>query len=532
MSKYSKNLSAARKTFARAPDTTNLAGGDAYAQTAKLEFVSTLITTFLQDEFYRTEQQTTEQLRALVAKLAATDPLYAAKAALYARHKHGMRSVTHLVAGEIAKLVKGTPWTKSFHDKIVRRPDDALEILSYYLTTYGRPLPNSLKKGLGAALARFDEYQLAKYRRDHAAFKLVDAVNLVRPPATPALTALVRGTLAPAQTWETRLTKAGADAIATAEAAAAETGDTDETALAAATAEALAAAKADAWATLVRERKLGYLALLRNLRNILTHAAPPAVHDSVGTIVQQALDEKGVTLAHAPCTDTIADLCAQLADETAVRRSLVYPFQFLAALDVLKQGNLLGAARVMDALNQAVDHSLANVPRFDGATLVALDSSGSMDGRPWNIGTLFAAVLVKTTGADLLLFDTDARYHTLNPRDTTLTAASGIPFASGGTNFNAIFQRANRAYDRVIVLSDMQGWIGGGAPNDALAEYQQKYAAAPRIYSFDLKGYGTLQFPQERVYCLAGWSDRTLDIMQKLDRDPNALIREVEAMEL
>jgi len=485
MSKFSKTMSAARKAFARAPDTTNLAGGGAYAQTAKLELVSTLITTFLQDEFYRTEKQTTAQLRALVAKLAATDPLYVAKAALYARHQHGMRSVTHLVAGELAKLVKGAPWTKSFHEKITRRPDDALEILGYYLATHGRPLPNSLKKGLGAALARFDEHQLAKYRRDHAAFKLVDAVNLVRPPATPALTALVRGTLAPAQTWETRLTQAGAAAENAGEAA-------------------VSAAKSAAWASLVRERKLGYLALLRNVRNIL---------------------------AHAPDAATVDELCAQLADAAAVRRSLVYPFQFLAALDALKQGNLAGAARVMDALNQAVDHSLANVPRFEGATLVALDSSGSMKGRPQTIGSLFAAVLVKASGADLMLFSDDARYITLNRRDTTLTAAAGIPFISGGTNFHAIFQRANRAYDRVIVLSDMQGWIGGGAPNDSLAAYQRKHAAAPRIFSFDLKGYGTLQFPQERVTCLAGWSDRVFDIMHKLDRDPSALVREVEAVE-
>ena len=54
----------------------------------------------------------------------------------------------------------------------------------------------------------------------------------------------------------------------------------------------------------------------------------------------------------------------------------------------------------------------------------------------------------------------------------------------------------------------------------------------PRIYSFDLKGLGTLQFPHERVYCPAGWSDRVFEIMQKLDRDPEALVSEVEAVSL
>jgi len=460
-----------------APNTVNMEGGCAFAQTAKLELVSVLLTTFLEDEFYRTEKQTTEKIRELITKVG--DPRFVAKAALYARNTYGMRSVSHLVAGELAKSVKGERWTKNFYAQIVRRPDDVMETLGYYLAVYGRPVPNSLKKGLGAALSRFDEYQVAKYRREHGAFKMVDAVNLVHPRATAALSKLVGGELAPAQTWEAKLTQAG-DAAST---------------------EKVVTAKAEAWGELLRERKLGYLALLRNVRNILTQAP-----------------------------DQIDELCEQLIDENAVRRSLVFPFQFLAAVDVLKQGNLAGADRVMDALNTAVDHSLANVPKFEGKTLVALDSSGSMVGRPQAIGSLFAATLVKATGADLMLFSDDARYVSLNRRDTTLTAAQSIPFISGGTNFNAIFQRANRAYDRIVILSDMQGWIGGGAPVQPFADYQKRYGVASRIYSFDLKGYGTLQFPQERVYCLAGWNDRVFEMMQKLDRDPQALVREVEAV--
>lgn len=477
MSKYSNLHPRSRRPAA--PTAVNFAGGRAFAQTPKLELVSVLLTTFLEDEFYRTEQQTTARIRALVA--AVNDPRFVAKAALYARHTFGLRSVSHLVAGELAHAVKGEGWSKHFYRDVIRRPDDVTETLGYYLAVYGRPVPNSLKKGLGAALARFDAYQLAKYRRAQSAFKLVDAVNLLRPPATAALTQLVRGGLAPASTWETRLTQAG------------EAGDAD----------AVAAAKVDAWAGLVRERKLGYLALLRNVRNILTHA--PEVAD---------------------------ELSVQLADPVSVRRSLVLPFQFLSAVEALREGNLTGAASVLDALNQAVDHALANVPQFGGHTLVALDSSGSMAGRPQAIGSLFAATLVKATGADLMLFSDEARYLTLNRRDSTLTAARGIPFAAGGTNFNAIFQRANRAYDRIVILSDMQGWIGGGAPDEAFADYKMRHAVTPRVFSFDLKGYGTLQFPQERVYCLAGWSDRVFELMQKLDRDPAALVRDVESVPL
>mgnify|MGYP001549210517 CR=1 FL=1 len=276
-----------------APNTVNFEGGQAFTQTAKLELVSVLLTTFLEDEFYRTEKQTTEKIRELIKKV--DNPRFVAKAALYARNTYGMRSVSHLAAGELAKSVKGERWTKNFYAQVVRRPDDVMETLGYYLATYGRPVPNSLKKGLGAALARFDEHQVAKYRREHGVFKMVDAVNIVRPKATPALSKLVRGELAPAQTWETKLTQAG-DANTT---------------------EEVAEAKSEAWGELLRERKLGYLALLRNVRNILTQAP-----------------------------ELVEELSQQLADERAVRRSLVFPFQFLTAVDVLKQGNLPGSSVV------------------------------------------------------------------------------------------------------------------------------------------------------------------------------------------
>jgi hypothetical protein len=88
-----------------APNTVNFEGGRAFTQTAKLELVSVLLTTFLEDEFYRTEKQTTEKIRELITKVG--DPRFVAKAALYARNTYGMRSVSHLVAGELAKSVKG-----------------------------------------------------------------------------------------------------------------------------------------------------------------------------------------------------------------------------------------------------------------------------------------------------------------------------------------------------------------------------------------------------------------------------------------
>jgi hypothetical protein len=462
--------------------TYNLAGGDAFTETPKLELVSVLLTSTLKDEFYRKTDATVNRVKQLVAEIP--DKSFSAKAAVYARNEAGMRSVTHLVAGEIAKSVKGEPWTAPFYRKLCRRPDDALEILACYTAQYGRPIPNALKKGLGQALAEFDAYQLAKYRRQGAELSLVDLVNLVHPPHSEPLAQLMKGSLAPAETWESALTQAGQKA---------ESEDEAE------------ANKAEAWEQLIKTRKLGYFALLRNLRNILS--AVPHLMD---------------------------DVLAMLADERLIKRSLVLPFRYTTAFETLEKDHPHGVLRVIAALSDAVDLSLQNVPKFPGKTLVALDGSGSMMGRPIKIGSLFAAVLAKANDADVMLFSDDAKYVALNNRDSTLTLARWLESqcASAGTNFHSIFQRANRAYDRVIILSDMQGWIGGHAPAATFAQWKAKHSANPKVFSFDLNGYGTLQFPEREVYALAGWSDKSLEMLQFLDSDKRALINEIEKIQL
>lgn len=463
-------------------DAINLAGGEAFTMTPKLELASVLLTCTLQDQFYRTTNQSVARVRQLI--VAAGDPLFVAKAAIHARTEGGMRSVTHLVAAELAKTVKGQKWTRQFFDRVVRRPDDVLEILACHIALHGRPIPNSMKKGLGAALARFDAYQLAKYRRGNADIALVDAVNLLHPPHTGALRQLVDGTLPAADTWETKLTRAGA---------AAESDDH------------LAELKKEAWVDLVRSRKIGYFALLRNLRNILL-SAPEIASAAIGL----------------------------LEDDALIRKSLVLPFRYLAALDALQQTNLPNAGEVLAALGRAVDKSLANVPAFAGRTLIALDGSGSMQGRPIKIGALFAAALAKSNDADVLLFSDGAKYVTVNRRDSTLTVAQWLEskIQAAGTNFHAIFETANRKYDRIIILSDMQGWIGHQAPTATFSAYRARHRADPKVFSFDLQGYGTLQFPQRNVFCVAGFSDRALETLRRLDEDPSALLRQIEAIEL
>lgn len=461
---------------------TNLAGGEAYSQSPELELVSILLTSFANDQFYRSSNDTFARLISLITQC---DPEFVAKAAVYARTQFGMRSISHVVASELALHVAGKPWAKSFYDKIIYRPDDMGEILSYHITKNGK-VSASMKKGFAKAFERFDKYALAKYRGEGKGMKLIDVVNLVHPVPVEknaeAIQALVKGELKSFDTWESELTKAGQEA----------TSEDEKADL-----------KKEVWVKLIREKKIKYFALLRNLRNIIEQA-PEMVNEALKLLTTESL----------------------------IKKSLVLPFRFTTAYEEIQKladGKIV--RQVLMGLNKAVDISITNVPKFDGETLVVLDVSGSMSGKPAQIGSLFAAVLIKSNDADFMMFADDAEYKNANPMDSTITIANAIRFSSGGTNFPAIFNRANKKYDRIIILSDMQGWIGYNSPAVAYNNYKHTFNAKPFIYSFDLNSYGSMQFPEQNVFCLAGFSEKVFDIMKLLEKDKKALVNEIKKIE-
>ncbi len=477
--------------------TINLAGGEAYKESPELEFVSILLTSFAQDQFYRKAGDTFKNLSGLIDILP--DKKFAAQAAIYARTVFGMRSITHVAAGELSAKVKGSEWMRPFIRTVVYRPDDMIEIMSYYMGKYGkRPLPNALRRGLADSFGKFDGYALGKYRAEGKDLSLIDVVNLVRPKAVArnaeALKALVEGTLISTETWESKLTEAG------------QKGETKEEK------EEL---KKEAWATLLKEKKLGYFALLRNLRNI----------------IQQAPEMVDIA-------------CQQLTDPATIKhpRNLVMPFRYLAALDEIKKiSPAEGTRKVIIALEKAVDISCDNIPKLPGKTLIALDVSGSMTGgfyhtedkkSPAEIGALFSALLYKSNDSDMLVFGDRAEYMKASPAQSTLELARSFKNRSQGTNFHSIFQVADKKYDRIIILSDMQGWMGYYTPAGDFNAYKKRTGASPKIYSFDLQNYGTLQFPEKDVYALAGFSEKIFDIMALLESDKNALVNEIKKIEI
>jgi hypothetical protein len=365
------------------------------------------------------------------------------------------------------------------------------EIISYYLTNNtdsAKPkFPGALKKGFAKAFDKFDQYQLGKYKSSNKNVKLVDVVNIVHPIPTDknkeALTLLVTNDLKSEGTWEAMLSKAG------------QVAENEEE---------LSQMKSDAWEQLVKTRKIGYFALLRNLRNIINQA--PHIIDQV---------------------------CSLLVDERLIKNSKVLPFRFSTAYDeMLRFADATNGRKVISALDKAVEISLSNIPQFDGETLLVVDTSGSMGGRPSEISSVFAGSFMKRNNCDVMKFDNYASYVQYNPLQPVFELGKTFRFSGGGTNFKDIFLKANKKYDRVIILSDMQGWIGSTSPIREFNEYKNKFGANPFVYSWDLTGYSTSQFPEQNIFCLSGFNDNSFKTMANLEIDKHYLVNEINKIEI
>ena len=320
---------------------TNYEGGKAYTLTPELELYSAVATAGLSDTFY---EKGSVRLERIVELMKKNDPDFVAKLAVYARTKMYMRSVPMVLAVELAKQNSGNTVVSKTVSRVVQRADEITELLAYYQLTNERQgtkklnrLSKQVQKGLAEAFNRFDEYQFSKYNRP-AEVTLRDALFLVHPKAKneeqqALFNKIAAKDLAVAYTWETELSALGQQEFVNN--------------------KAKAMAVRAKWEELIDSGKIGYMALMRNLRNI---------------IEAEVAWEK------------MKKVCDLIADENAVAKSKQLPFRFLAAYREVKLLKSEYASMVLNALEDAVVASAKNISGFNQNTrvLIACDVSGSM----------------------------------------------------------------------------------------------------------------------------------------------------------
>ncbi|MBC6609835.1 TROVE domain-containing protein [Hymenobacter sp. BT507] len=495
--------------------TVNHEGAVAYTLTPQIELYAAVATAALSDQFYEKADTRLARLRELVAQ---NEPLFVAQLAVYARERLYLRSVPLVLAVELARLHRGDNLVSRLIARVVQRPDEITELLAFYAQANernGRKLLNrlskQLQKGLALSFNRFDGYQLAKYDRA-GVVRLRDALFLVHPTAKDAaqqmlFDQLVRGELPTPYTWETELSAVGQREFATA--------------------EARAAAVAATWQELIGSGKLGYMALLRNLRNIL---------------------EANVS------EDAMEKVCATLADRFAVARSKQLPFRFLAAyreVSALPSGRV---GRVLTALETAIGHAAQNLRGFGPETrvVVACDVSGSMQ-QPVSARS---KVLLYDVGLVLGMLLQSRCQHVVAGMFGNTWKRISLPQGQVLRNVQEFYRREGEVgystngylvikdlrqrrevVDKVMIFTDCQLWNSQNNGDTLAAEwraYRRAVAPQARLYLFDLAGHGTTPLAvreADGVALIAGWSDKVFDVLAALENGGSALT-EIEKITL
>jgi hypothetical protein len=260
----------------------------------------------------------------------------------------------------------------------------------------------------------------------------------------------------------------------------------------------------EAWAEIFMTGKIGYFDVLKNLCNIIKQA-PNCLPIAIPIVI----------------------------DAQKIRTSSVTPSQYWGAfreVEELRTKSII-IDGVLLALDIATDIALLNLPRFEGDTLVVLNTSKSMVTNKVNrLAALFAASIIKTTGADFMVFANDARYLTVNYANSTIQVSQTPVFSGEETNFAAIFETAHRHYDRIIILSDNQGT---GHGRKELLRYKDKYHADPYIYSVDLKHWAPLKFVDKKVVTIGGaFNEKILSLFKLLEGSREDLFNEIHRITL
>ena len=485
----------------------NYEGAKAYAMTPELELYTAVVTASLSDSFYEKQDECTDRIADLIGKVS---PEFVARLAVYTRTDMHLRSIPMLLLVELAKVHNGDNLVARAVENTVLRADEIMELLMCY--QWRNPsgderkklgkLSRQIQNGLQRSFNRFDEYQFAKYNRDNLEVKLRDALFLVHPKAKDEsqqqlFDKIVNKKLETPYTWETELSALGQKKF--------ESEELKQKAI------------REKWEELINSGKLGYMALLRNLRNIL---------------------KADVSLLE------MQKVANRLLDEEQVVKSKQLPFRYLSAYREIEKVDSTYTAMLMDALEAAVKCSASNIEGFDENTrvLLASDVSGSMGSlisarstvRNYDIGLLLS-MLFRSRCKQVVsgIFGDDWKVVNM-PNDNILMATrkleslcNTVGFSTNGYIIVDWLIERQMVMDKVMMFTDMQMWDSTGRYKvfeDSWKKYKQM-APNAKLYLFDLNGYGQLplRLAEPDVYLIAGWSDRVFDVLSAIDKGGDAL---------
>ena len=550
------------KKTVKQPESVNFMGEKAFLLKPKEEFISSIMTTFLSKDgsYYESSNEEVNRILSLLEKI---DPLFACKAAIYARENGNMRSISHLLGAALAKYISGQEYAKRFYNRLIVRADDMSEIVSAYASLNGmslkdiKKIPNSIKKGFKEALERLDAYQLDKYKMKNREVSLIDLIRLFHPKGNQknaeAFKRLVNGEslegLYETKILEKEMTKAGQLTKG-------------------ATEDEKKEAKHEAIAEILGNVKgMPIMNLIRNLRNIILYAP-----------------------------DKVEDACAQLRIKDKILNSRLLPFRFATAYAEIEkmtwdkpntdtaiafesdkaEGELTKAQfdslkrSVLDALEDAIQYSVENIPELEGNVAILVDHSGSCRGDAGGssavsafsktstamIGNLFGSMMAyRQKNVYIGLFgdklidvpmDRNMKMLDFNKMSFDKGACCGPCTEAGIYDFMRKCIDEKKKVDNVVVFSDCQignntyeftPWYGDKSSDrgchfhELFKEFKKLNPMCNWIVVNLRQSGGTSVFDKSmRILNISGWSDKIFDTIKTQCRGWDAVIKEIESV--
>ncbi len=499
----------------------NFAGEPAYKLSPEYQLASIALTSFTEDTYYESWDKRTERIRYLLGQVS---PNFIAKLAVFSRKEMGLRTIPFILL--ITAINEGLHKTHKelFRDAIresIKRADELSNILAIYKAfnkNKVKPLSNTLKRGVAEAFLKFNEYHFSKYKKIKHDISLKDALILTHPKPkdekqSELFKKILDDNLEIPYTWEVKLSEIPKDDIE---------------------------GRREFWKDIITTGKLGYMAAIRNIRNMLKVA-----------------DDELIDI-----------LCEYITKKELIKKSSIFPYRILSAYKAIYKGhdydfeifdkntpnkhsviesineNYLN--KVRKALEKAIKISIIDVMleqsfwTKDEKILIASDVSGSMRGKISSRSFITLKDIAVLYGLGVASAKKDSTFGIFADEWAVLSEDKKLKYENildgyykvseinvgGATNGHLALKWAaknNREFDKIIFFTDCELWDSeGDGVKDTFYRYRKAFPNT-KLYIFDLAGYGDTftKIEEKGVYFVAGYSDKIFEIVELLEQGKN-----------
>lgn len=517
--KATKSVVSAKVT--KAPNTVNHAGGSAYTLSDKAALAQLAMTGCFNGTFYVSDQEQLKKTLELANKLP---PEFVAKLAVYARQKGLMKDMPAVLAAVVAG--KDSTLLGQIFSRVIDNPKMLRNFVQVIRSgaTGRKSLGTSPKRLIQNYLESLNDEQLFKADVGNDP-SLQDIIKLVHPKPSNKQRSALYGYLLDKEYNKRDLCKLAKEFEAFKKELGGEIPDVPFQML---TALPLTDKH---WAQIAENATWNQIRM--NLNTFSRH---------------HVLKDRQL----------VKKLAAKLSDVEQVKKAKVFPYQLFTAFQNVEASM---PVELTNALQDAAEASLENIPDFDGKVYVMVDTSGSMSSpvtgyrgsvttkmRCIDVAALVAAAIMrKNPNTEVIPFDTSVHSHRLNPRDSIMTNAKTLAgFGGGGTNCSEALAYVNRKSgkgDLVIYVSDNESWVDSGRSSygrgtATMQEWNKFKTRNPnaKLVCIDITpSTSTQAHDREDILNVGGFSDSVFDVIARfveLGNNKDLWVKTIESVSL